>query len=346
MLVVEDSALTRRIVVEIIERAGEFRVVAEAGTGYEAIRLIHELEPQLVTLDLEMPDLGGLDTLGYIMSETPRPVVILSAHSAGDTVIRALELGAVDFVPKPAGGGAGDLAALEARLLAALRAAAAARLSNLAPLLPEELGGPRSAGVISSGPGCLVALAASTGGPRSLAELVPRLPARLRAAVLIVQHMPPPFTRFLAERLDNMSPLRVEEGTDGERILSGRVYVAPAGSHLVVARGADGLVIRCETTPPRWGVRPSADVLFHSVAAHAGPRSVGVVLTGMGRDGAAGLRAIREVGGWTIAQDRESAVVFGMPRAAAPYAREVLPLAEIAPAITRRVSSIGREVAK
>jgi len=339
VLVVDDSALMRSLIVDVIRGSREFRVVAEAATGYEAIRLVHEVDPDLVTLDLEMPDLGGLDTLGYIMSEAPRPVIILSAHAGerAEATMRALDYGAVDFVLKPADEPRQSIEALGPQLLDALRAAAVARLANLPVRLPDRIArdaGPRRAPARNrSAATAVVAIAASTGGPRALAEIIPRLPASLPAAVLVVQHMPPGFTRSLAARLDASGEIPVEEAEAGTPIRAGRVYIAPGGFHLLVRRGPDGPILDLDEGAPVWGVRPAADPLFASVASHFGPRSIGVVLTGMGRDGAEGLRAIREVGGATLAQDAETAVVFGMPKAAAPFAQEVLPIGEIAAAI-------------
>jgi two-component system chemotaxis response regulator CheB len=342
----------RALIVELIESSPDFRVVAEAGTGYEAIRLIHEIEPDLVTLDLEMPDLGGLDTLGYIMSEAPRPVVILSAHGGqgAELAIRALEYGAVDFVPKPTGTEPLALEGWRDRLQRALEAATVAQMTNLPLRLPERIARRVAAREAAEGIAggkqatVAVAIAASTGGPRALADLVANLPATLPAAVLIVQHMPPGFTRSFAERLDGLGPLRAEEAEAGTLIRPGRVFVAPGGLHLKVRRSAAGPVLEVDESEPVWGVRPAADPLFASVASHFGPRSVGVVLTGMGRDGAEGLRAIQAVGGATLAQDAETAVIFGMPRAAAPFAGEVLPLERMAATIAAHTSAIARRV--
>ena len=336
----------RELVVELIDGSGEFRVVATARTGYEAIRLVHDLDPDIVTLDLEMPELGGLDTLGYIVSEAPRPVIILSAHSAAaaEPTLRALDYGAVDFVLKPAGDERREIESLQGRLLAALRAAAVAQVANLGARQPSGLARARRPRARPARPetaaSCVVAIAASTGGPRALLDVVPQLPDSLAAAVLIVQHMPPRFTRSFASRLAQGSALPVQEAQGGEPVLPGHVYVAKAGSHMALRRTHAGAEIVLQDAEPLWGVRPAADVLLTSVASHFGPRSIGVVLTGMGRDGAHGLRAVREVGGWTIAQDQESCVVYGMPRAAAPYAREVLPLGGIAQAIVRRADAL------
>ena len=342
----------RELIVELIDGSGEFRVVATAGTGYEAIRLVHDLDPDIVTLDLEMPELGGLDTLSYIINETPRPVIILSSHgpAGAEPTFRALDYGAVDFVLKPAGDERREIESLQSRLLSALRAAAVAQLGNLGARAPASL--ERKARRIRSltrpqaspaSATCAVAIGASTGGPRALLDLIPQLPAGLPAAVLVVQHMPPRFTRSLADRLALSCPLPVQEVEGGEPVQPGRVYIARAGFHLGMRRTRNTLELTLDDgTEPLWGVRPAVDMLFTAVARHFGPRSIGVVLTGMGRDGAQGLRAIREVGGWTMTQDQGTSVVFGMPRAAAPYAREVLPLQEIGTALVQRVEAIAQ----
>ncbi len=344
VLVVEDSDLVRAVVVRLIEESGDFRVVAQARTGFEAIQKVHECDPDVVTLDLEMPDLGGHETLGYIMSEVPRPVIILSAHGAAgaEPALRALDLGAVEVVPKPDGTGRAELEWLELRLREALRAAVHASLENLPVRLREGGAGRRlrRRGRTRAAP-CAIAIAASTGGPRALDEIIPALRSNLQAAVLVVQHMPPRFTRYLADRLDAVSDLPVREAEAGEPVLAGQVYVAPGGRHLTVGRQGENIVTVLDDRAPLWGVRPAADILFTGVASHFGPRSIGVVLTGMGRDGAEGLRAIRQVGGWTIAQDRPTSVIFGMPRNAAPYAREILPLAEVAASMTAHAASIA-----
>ena len=322
VLVVDDSEMMRALLRDVIGRAAGFHVVGEAATGYEAIRQVHETEPDLVALDLRMPDLNGLDALGYVMSEAPRPVVVVSALDAGgDDVLRALDYGAVEIVTKPAAGS--DETDFSERLLRALRAAGMARLTNLRFQPPREPRRRRPSSRPDARPASAAAaigIVASTGGPRALMDLVPALPAALPAAVLIAQHMPPRFTASLARRLAEAGELHVTEAVDGEAVLPGRAYLAPGGRHLEVARAGGHATIRLHSAPPVHGVRPSGDVLFASLARVYGPRSLGAVLTGMGRDGAEGLRAIREVGGATYAQDRESSVIFGMPAAAAPHA--------------------------
>jgi two-component system chemotaxis response regulator CheB len=341
--VVDDSAFMRKLVSEVVSVSGEFRVVGTARNGLDALKQIHALDPDIVTLDVEMPELDGLQALGYIMSETPRPVVMLSAldsPNGGELTIRALELGAVEFVHKPGAGIRDPAEALGARLLDALRAASCVNLRGVPilarPSLVETHGGRTLPGAATQA----VVIAASTGGPRALAEVVPRLSPGLDAAVLVVQHMPAGFTASLASRLHAMSRLPVSEARHGDRIEHGRVYIAPGGMHMRVIDVGGLPVIALDQTPPIWGVRPSADPLFRTAAQRFGAAIVGVVLTGMGRDGAEGLRAVRDKGGFAIVQDRETSIVYGMPQAALATAGadRILPLAAIADEIGNAVS--------
>ena len=353
VLVVDDSAFMRRLITQILESSGEFEVAGTARNGLDALEKIHALDPELVTMDVDMPELDGLQALGYIMSETPRPVVMLSAattHSGHDATLRALELGAIDFVRKPSGPISLDLTRVSERLLGALRAAAQANVRGVRMLAMTRLpvrGTPaRPAPAIPAAPSAksapggsgatrIVAIASSTGGPRALAEVIPNLPRSLGAAVLVVQHMPAGFTKSLAQRLHAMSKLPVSEAEAGEPILTDRVYLAPGGLHMAVTGTAGSATITLENSPPIWGVRPSADPLFRSVAERFATDVVAVVLTGMGRDGADGTRAIRTAGGRAVLQDRATSTIFGMPNAALQIAGadRVAGLSEIAPAI-------------
>jgi two-component system, chemotaxis family, protein-glutamate methylesterase/glutaminase len=348
VLVVDDSAFMRKVVSDIIASTPDFRVVGTARNGLDALRQIHALAPDVVTLDVEMPELDGLQTLGYIMSETPRPVVMLSAAADGDEelTIRALELGAVEFVRKPSGPISLDLEKVRETLLAALRAARQVNLRGVPMLARPRVAPAPPAGPVTRAARAAtraVAVAASTGGPRALAEFIPALPAALAAAVLVVQHMPRGFTRSLAQRLDAMSVLRVSEAAAGERVEHGHVYVAPGGTHMRVVLDAGEPRIALDESPPVWGVRPSADPLFRSVAERFGAAAVGVVLTGMGRDGAEGLKLMRQAGAAAVVQDRATSVIYGMPQAALAHAGAdaVVPLGGVAEAVTRLVAQLA-----
>jgi two-component system chemotaxis response regulator CheB len=321
VLVVDDSGFMRTLISEMVESTREFSVIGTASNGEEAIASVRSLDPDIVTLDIEMPRLDGLQALDTIMREMPRAVVMLSAAGSErgtEMTLRALERGAVEFVRKPSGPISIDLLTVRQELLTALRAARAVNLTGVrratnasgraaAETVPKQSAGPASRAVV---------IAASTGGPRVLAEIIPHLPESLGAAVLVVQHMPPEFTRTLAHRLDLMSALPVSEGVEGETVNQNQVYVAPGGYHMTV-RGVPGAAtIHLDTRPAVWGVRPAADPLFETTSTIFSENTVGVVLTGMGRDGAEGLRCVRAAGGKGIVQDRETSIVFGMPQAA------------------------------
>jgi two-component system chemotaxis response regulator CheB len=305
----------------MVESRPEFLVVGTARDGADALVKIRQLRPDIVTLDIQMPGIDGLTALGTIMTEMPRPVVMLSAagsDSDNSLAIRALELGAVEFVRKPSGPVSIDLTAVRAEVLRALSAAAMVRVPHATPPLhieradmPPAREPPRTEPAKS-----IVVVAASTGGPKALAEMVAHLPPGLSAALLVVQHMPGEFLPSFARRLSQLGALPVSIGLADETIMASRVYLAPGGTHMTVAMDNGIPRIRLDDGPAVCGVRPSADPLFTSAAAAFRGNAVGVVLTGMGRDGSEGLREIRSAGGGAIVQDRASSIIYGMPRVA------------------------------
>lgn len=309
VLVVDDSATMRAVVTSVLEREADIAVVGQAADPFEARAAIKELSPDVVTLDVEMPGMNGLDFLEKIMRLRPTPVVMVSTltHRGADCALRALELGAVDCVGKPMGA-VGDFDGLVAKV----RAAAGARLRPLAER-------PQSVAAASDyAPGRdVVAIGSSTGGVEALICLLSGYPANC-PPTLITQHMPATFTKTFAARLDRLCGARVEEASEGAPVEAGRIYLAPGErAHLELRRnGAGTLVCHLHEGPPVSGHRPSVDVLFNSVAATVGAASVGVILTGMGRDGASGLLAMRGKGARTLGQDEASCVVYGMPKVA------------------------------
>jgi two-component system chemotaxis response regulator CheB len=338
VLIGEDSSFMRRMISDTLETDPDITVAGTAGNGHEVLRKLVELQPDVVTLDLEMPHMDGLETLRFIMSEWPTPVVILSGHTAEGArmALTCLEYGAVDFVAKTAKG-----TTFPAEELISTVKLASTVDAEKVRFAPTDFDLKTKTGQYAGGkPECIVLIGASTGGPQALMEVVPRLPADLPAAVVVVQHMPASFTTFFAERLDARSALVVQEAKDGETMESGRVLVAPGGSHLMLEeRGGDPVVMLLPRNERHRTACPSIDFAMTSMASVLRRRLVGVVLTGMGRDGEAGCVAIRRYGGTVICQDRETSMIFGMPGAviASGLANEVVSVDAIAGAIERAV---------
>lgn len=345
VLLVDDSAFVRRATERMLAPLPGVTVVGVARDGEEALRQVRELRPDLVIMDVEMPELDGIGALERIMRECPTPVLLLSSHTrdGADVTLRALEAGAVDFVDKTGAGTAMmDIHALAPVLREKVEAVLRARTATLeaAPTpAPDARQAPASAPAATPGRYEVVALGSSTGGPRALAELVPSLPAGFAAAVVIAQHMPHGFTETLAERLDRRGRLPVAEARDGDAVLPGHVLIAPGGRQLRVERKGDGLVARVYDDGTCLH-RPSVDRLFESVAKAAGAAAVGVVLTGMGSDGAAGLARIRRAGGRGLVESARTAVIDGMPAAARPSAERDVPLHEMAAVLTSIVGVV------
>ncbi|HTY09082.1 MAG TPA: chemotaxis response regulator protein-glutamate methylesterase [Candidatus Edwardsbacteria bacterium] len=337
VLVVDDSALMRKMIGEIIEQDPSLQLAGTARNGQEALDQIRALRPDVVTLDIEMPVMDGLQALARYMADAPTATVMLSAHAkeGAEATLLALELGAVDFITKPSGSISLDIDRVRADLVGKIKVAAGVDLAKLRSggqrLAPQPLASPHVPGRAVT----LVAIGSSTGGTRALSDVLPSLPAELGAAYLLVQHMPLGFTRSLAERLNARSKITVKEAEHGDPVRQGQALLAPAGYHLEL--DASGQRVSLNQNPTKFGVRPSVDIMMQSVAARAAQPLVGVILTGMGHDGAQGMLEIRQRGGRTIAEDKSTCVVYGMPKSAieAGAVEQVLPLDRIPEAIIK-----------
>lgn len=319
VLIVDDSALFRKILGQVLSRDPEIEIVGTAEDPYDAREKIKALNPDVITLDIEMPNMDGLSFLDKIMRLRPMPVVMVSTltqHGA-EAALKALEMGAVDYHPKPTAGVMDRLEAEAEELCAKVKGAAKAKAGYGHALPAKPKATPKRVRPAGYRPGAwLLAIGSSTGGVEALHQIIPNLPEDCPPTV-ITQHMPATFTDTFAKRLNQVSAATVAEARDGDVLEPGRVFVAPGGDyHLEVHRDGTRLVCRLIEGPLTSGHRPSVDVLFTSVAHVAAPKAIGVILTGMGRDGASGLKLIRDAGGRTIGQNEESCVVYGMPRVA------------------------------
>ena len=337
VLVVDDSALMRQLITALLSRDPAIEVVGTAADPYFARAKIKSLAPDVLTLDVEMPRMDGLTFLEKLMRAHPLPVLMVSAltEKGCETTLRALELGAVDFVTKPR-----DVvertSEIADELIEKVKAAAQAKIPALRTPPPRPTGSVR----LPDGSERVIVVAASTGGTEALRFFLTALPADT-PGIVIVQHMPELFTRAFAHRLDAASAMRVREAVDGDRVLKGHALVAPGNHHVAVDRDGAHYTVKVTKGPPVNHHRPSADVLFDSCAQVAGPQAVGIILTGMGADGARGLLRLKQSGARTLAQDEESSVVFGMPKAAIELGAvdQVLPLSELPAALVAALTS-------
>ena len=337
VIVVDDSTIIRRLLTDIIHSAADIEVVATASDAFEARELIRTHNPDVVTLDVEMPGMNGLEFLSRLMRLRPTPVIMISSLTAmgANTTMQALALGAVDVIAKPQLAGANELLNYAEDICDKIRAAAGAHISfETAPPVPWT----PPATAASTSPCKLIAIGASTGGTEAIRTLLDALEPRC-PPVVIVQHMPPGFTLSFAERLSTSSRLTVCEATHGQALLPGHAYVAPGGYHMRVGRNAGRLVAEIGSDDPINKHRPAVDALFHSIPPALAKDCFAVILTGMGKDGAQGLLTLRQAGAYTIAQDETSCVVFGMPREAIALgaACEVLSLSAIAGQLNRKL---------
>jgi len=350
VLIIDDSALIRSVLTQIISAQTDMQVIGAAPDPLVAREMIRALNPDVLTLDVEMPRMDGLDFLQKLMRLRPTPVVMVSSltERGAEVTIRALELGAVDFVAKPKLGIADGMQDLSAEICDKIRVAAKVRMHRRSTAIAPAI---EKAAIERKEPATrfsrvstekLIVIGASTGGTEAIREVLTRLPADC-PGVLITQHMPPGFTRSFAARMDSLTRLVVSEAADGERVLPGHAYIAPGDRHLRVAKSGSNYIIALDDSEPVNRHRPSVEVLFRSVAAIAGSNALGVMLTGMGRDGAAGMLEMRKAGSFNIAQDEASCVVFGMPREAiaAGGVDEILPVTEITPRLLRQLAQMG-----
>ena len=348
VLIVDDSAFMRRVLEEIIRTDPKLEVVGQAKDGREAVSMAQSLQPDVLTMDINMPRMDGLEATQHIMTQNPRPILIVSSESrqGAASTLRALELGAIDFVTKPSSGIDLDMKNVRDELLGKLKMAAKVRVVRTAAL-HDPLAGlePKSQAPSTKEAGNsevripLVVIAASTGGPATLMRLAPRFPKDFSAAVILVQHMPATFTSQLSLQLTEVSAIRVKEAEANEALQTGTFYVCPGSHHLRISLNGR---IKLDDGPRISGYRPCADVAFESAAAYGGANVVGVVLTGMGNDGTRGSQALKAARGYVIAQDEATSVIFGMPAEAirTGCVDRVVGIDEIYPAIEKYLEAI------
>ena len=351
VIVVDDSALVRSLLSEIINRQRDMECIGTANDPLVAREMIRELDPDVITLDVEMPRMDGIDFLGRLMRLRPTPVVMISTltERGAEVTMKALELGAVDFVAKPRVGLASGLNDLATQIVDKIRVAAVAQVRR-APArdAAPAAGSAGSAAVAHAAPAAgllgrlstekLICIGASTGGTEAIKEVLVQMPAD-SPAIVITQHMPPGFTTSFAARLNGLCQITVKEAVNGERILPGHAYIAPGGTQFHVARSGANYVAVVDDGPPVNRHKPSVEVLFKSAAAVVGRNAFGIMLTGMGNDGAVAMREMKDAGSYNYVQDEATCIVFGMPREAIAHgaADEVLPLGQIAPALIARL---------
>jgi two-component system chemotaxis response regulator CheB len=354
VLVVDDSALIRSLMKAIINREKDMECVGTAPDPMAAREMIKERDPDVLTLDVEMPKMDGLDFLERLMRWRPMPVLMISTltEKGSEITIRSLELGAVDFISKPKLGIADGMEESAAEITEKIRAVAQARVRKtpVAPATEEKFSAdailPSVAGRYFSTEK-LIVVGASTGGTQAIKELLTRLPADA-PGVLVTQHMPEHFTKSFADRLDTLCRISVKEAEHNERVLPGHAYIAPGNSHLLLTRSGANYVVKLDQGPLVNRHRPSVDVLFRSAANIAGANAIGIILTGMGKDGVQGLLEMRRAGSFTIAQDEATCVIFGMPKEAiaAGGVCEVLPLQDIARRTMENLASTGAKTSR
>ncbi|HXV37837.1 MAG TPA: chemotaxis response regulator protein-glutamate methylesterase [Myxococcota bacterium] len=335
VLVIDDSAFSRHAITRMLDTSPLVEVVGVARDGEEALRKAFELQPDLITVDLEMPRMDGFTFLRVIMSKRPTPVIVISGRTGEEDVFRALELGAVDFVGKPSPRATPELSNIEQELIRKVHAVRDLRIDRIQKRIDAPTARIHAAGDRAAATPSVVAIGSSTGGPAALMQVFSAFAEPPRCAFVVAQHMPAGFTRGFAERIDRLTRLRALEAEGGEPLTPGTVLVAPGGKHLELESVDGRVVTKLSAVRDRDKYTPSVDRLFDSAAKHVGADLMAVVLTGMGDDGRAGVEAVSRAGGSVIAESENTAVIFGMPQQAirTGFVDQVLPLGEIATAI-------------
>lgn len=343
VLIVDDSALIRKILTDILHTDKDIMVVGTARNGKEALEKIKVLKPDIITLDIEMPLMDGITTLKHIVANYKIPVIMISSLTSegADLTLKALDEGAIDFLPKPENIFSISQKHIKESVINKVKTGVSSKNYDKKNIVRSKISkdinlkGQR----YSDDFNYIVSIGTSTGGPRALQDLLPYIPSNINASILVVQHMPPKFTKSLADRLNYLSDIKVKEAEDGDVLMRGNAYIAPGDYHMAVKEESGKLIIRLNQEPEVMGLRPTVDYLMNSIADIRKCKKLGIILTGMGSDGAKGIVRLKESGGYTIAQDEQSSVVYGMPKAAVATKciDEVLSLNEIADKIVRKV---------
>lgn len=345
VLIVDDSAFMRKVLTDLFSKENDFIVLDTARNGREAVEKVQKLKPDIITMDVEMPVMDGIKAVEEIMAKYPTPILMISSltKQGAEATMKALSAGAIDFIAKTAGP-ISSIETIKNEILSKCRAVVRGNLISLKKLtlkVEKPISVSPSFKVPLSGNEKIVAIGTSTGGPRALQEIITKFPANLPCGVVVVQHMPPGFTKSLADRLNSLSEVSVKEAENNDVIKPGLVFIAPGDYHMVFVQENGKTVIKLNQNPPIGGHRPAVDPMFESIAKIYGKNTIGVILTGMGRDGANGIKYIKEQRGYTIAEDQSTAVVYGMPKAAVELGAvdKVLPLSLIADEIVRSVTN-------
>lgn len=347
VLVVDDSAFMRKVITDFVNDHPNLEVIAKARNGQDAIRKINQYKPDVITLDIELPDMSGLDVLKVIMADMPTPTIVLSSitKQGAKTTLEAMQLGAVDFISKPSGSISLDLYKVRDDIVRKIIDASSAKIQQIVTKnkgissIGRELES-KSSKDYHTQKKKLVCIGTSTGGPRALQAVLTQIPNTIEAPILIVQHMPPHFTASLAERLDDLSDVKVKEAQDGDILHNGTAYIAPGGYHMLCRQVGRSLAIQLDTSDSINGHKPSVNVLFEGLAALTNYHIISVIMTGMGSDGTIGLRKLKEMTDvYSIAESKDTAVIYGMPKSVieSHLVDEVVPLHEIASSIMRLI---------